>query len=86
MSNGYDVNEIYVVGWEESEMGYEFNKMKLMKGNELLVVDGVMFYDEEGLDSSWEDNMEMMLGGEVGIMLINISDEDVKKYYGRRIN
>jgi len=86
-----DAQKVYLVGFDAdggSYNGMSTSEMVLLKGNQLLTVEGVLYVDtdEGSIEGAWEEHMLMLADGdEEGITLENVSDEEADELYEMRV-
>ncbi len=86
-----DAQKVYLVGFDAdggSYNGMSTSEMMLLKGNQLLTVEGVLYIDadEGSMESAWEEHMDMLADGSVeGVTLDQVTDEEADELYGLRV-
>jgi hypothetical protein len=90
-----DANRVYLVG--TADCGFFENAttfgstvtMRLLKGNEVLEVDDVLYVeaDEDSLASAWDEHMDMLAEDDEleGVSLLEVSDEEADRLYALRM-
>ena len=86
-----DAQKVYLVGFDAdggSYNGMSTSEMVLLKGNQLLTVEGVLYVDpdEGSMEGAWEEHMLLLADDdEGGITLENVSDEEADELYEMRV-
>lgn len=86
-----DADTVYLVGTAEfgAHNGMTTVTMRLLRGNEVLEVDDVLYVeaDAESLAAAWDEHMDMMEeDGELeGVRLHEVSDEEAEELYALRM-
>lgn len=86
-----DPNTVYLVGMDEcgSYNGSTTMTMRLLRGNQLLEVDDVLYVetDQESLESAWGEHMDMLDEDDEldGVIVYDITDEEADSLYDSRV-
>jgi hypothetical protein len=84
-----NIEQVYLVGMDEfgSYNGSTTVTMRLLKGNEVLEVDDVLYVetDADSLAGAWEENVDMMDEVGDGVRLETVTDEEADRLYALRM-
>jgi hypothetical protein len=83
-----DADTVYLVELSEGNphQGYSTTNMTLLFGLQVMVVPDVMIVemDYEGIQDTWEENMECLLEGEPGYQLREVTEAEADQLWARR--